>query len=66
MVFDRVRTAMVVSGEERAIVEWIHGIQSPENFRGIDRMAIEADKTGLLCEVQVTQWYLDWWRPAVD
>ena len=66
VVFDRVNTGMAVSGEERAIVEWIHSIQSPENFRGIDHMTIEATGNGLLCEVQVTQWYFDWWRPVID
>lgn len=66
VVFDRVHLGMVVSGEERAIVQWIHNIQAPENFRGIDRMAIDATEDGLFCEVQVTQWYFDWWRPVEE
>ena len=65
-VFDHALAGIAVSGEERAIVKWIHHIQSPEKFRGIDRVSIEANKDGLFCEVQVSQWYLDLWRPALD
>ena len=56
-IFDQASIEVIVSGSEKKIIHWIHDLQQPAKFTGIDRVAIEVDELGINCEVQVTQWY---------
>jgi len=60
--FDRTSFKLTLSGDEKKVVEWLHDLQQPGNFAGYDNLTIKLDDFELVCEVRVTQWYLNRFR----
>lgn len=56
--YDRARLDITIRGREKDIVKWIHEIQEPGNFAGIDELEIELADFDLLCRLQISQWYV--------
>ncbi len=46
-----------VDGREEQVVRWLHSLQSPENFTGVDFIALEKAGMNITCEATVVQWY---------
>ncbi|MDF1752138.1 MAG: hypothetical protein P1U89_05095 [Verrucomicrobiales bacterium] len=56
--FDRATVEVSIKGHEKDIVRWVHKIQTPGTFAGVDHIALEMDDFGMQCRLRVSQWYL--------
>jgi len=61
--FEKVAVELSFNGTEKEVISFIHRLQTPKNFVGVDHLAIDLTEYGeLSCEVRVTQWFLPPWR----
>lgn len=56
--YDRATVGITIKGEEKDIVALILELQTPGKFTGVDQMSLELDTYGLICHLQVSQWFL--------
>lgn len=61
--FENVSVEIAFRGEEKEVIAFVHRLQDPGNFAGVDHIAVDLTKFGRLsCEIKLTQWFLPPWR----
>ena len=56
--FNKTTISVRILGKEKNIVKFIHELQHPERFTGIDHLEIVLGDRGLVCELEISQFFV--------
>lgn len=62
--FNHSAAQVMVRGSIQEIVRWIHGLQKPADFTGVEQIEVAFNEGSLTCEATVVQWWAD--QPSIQ
>lgn len=62
--FNHSSAQVQVRGPIKEIVKWIHGLQKPGEFTGVEQIEVAFNDGTLTCETTIVQWWAE--QPSID